>query len=219
MTYYDCQITHSEVISWVSQKSRDPDTPDWLESWLSVWIHRIPVELLHLTDLELKRLSNPNRFRQSFRARAIPRTPDKQGSPPALRTFPLSLLYKEWTWEHYRKLNLTFSTLSTERSMGVFIRGLSLCFGWKWGSGGGGGTFPTSRPARMARQPSFMTAPTLGIGYPVHRPYLTRWQSKIWKGTNTWSAGPTLARVGLGLYDTSSPCVIFSVTMPYFGHI
>jgi hypothetical protein len=86
-----------------------------------------------------KTLSNPNRFRQSFHARAIPRTPDKQGSPPALRTFPLSLLYKEWTWEHYRKLNLTFSTLSTERSMGVFIRGLSLCFGWKWGSGGGGG--------------------------------------------------------------------------------
>jgi hypothetical protein len=39
----------------------------------------------------LKTPLNPNRFQQSFRARATPRTPDKPGSPPTLRTSPLSL--------------------------------------------------------------------------------------------------------------------------------
>jgi hypothetical protein len=48
----------------------------------------------------------------------------------------LSLLYQEWTWEHYRKLNLTFFTLSVGGSMGVFIGGLNWCFAQKWGSGG-----------------------------------------------------------------------------------
>jgi hypothetical protein len=36
--------------------SRDPDTPEGLESWLSVEIHRIPAELLHSTELELRKL-------------------------------------------------------------------------------------------------------------------------------------------------------------------
>jgi hypothetical protein len=54
----------------------------------------------------------------------------------------LSLVYKEWTWEHYRKLNLTFFTFFARRSRGIFIGGLSQCFGWKWGSGG-----PLIRPA------------------------------------------------------------------------
>jgi hypothetical protein len=56
MTYYDWQITHSKVMSWVSLTSQNPDTPEELESRLSVRIHRIPVELLHLTKLELRKL-------------------------------------------------------------------------------------------------------------------------------------------------------------------
>jgi hypothetical protein len=36
--------------------SRDPDTPEGLESRLSVGIHRIPVELPHSIELELKKL-------------------------------------------------------------------------------------------------------------------------------------------------------------------
>jgi hypothetical protein len=56
MTYYDWQITHSKVMSWVSLTSQNPDTPEELESRLSVRIHRIPVELLHLTELELRKL-------------------------------------------------------------------------------------------------------------------------------------------------------------------
>jgi hypothetical protein len=36
--------------------SRDPDTPEGLESRLSVGIHRIPVELPHSIELELRKL-------------------------------------------------------------------------------------------------------------------------------------------------------------------
>jgi hypothetical protein len=36
--------------------SWDPDTPEGLESQLSVGIHRIPVELPHSTELELEKL-------------------------------------------------------------------------------------------------------------------------------------------------------------------
>jgi hypothetical protein len=36
--------------------SQNLDTPDGLESWLSVRIHRIPAELLHSTKLELEKL-------------------------------------------------------------------------------------------------------------------------------------------------------------------
>jgi hypothetical protein len=35
--------------------SRNPDTPEGLESWLSVKICRILAELLHSTELELKK--------------------------------------------------------------------------------------------------------------------------------------------------------------------
>jgi hypothetical protein len=76
--------------------SRDPDIPEGLERRLSVRICRIPAEFLHLTELELKKLClSLNGFWQSFHARATPRTPNKPGSPPAHRTLPLSLLYKE----------------------------------------------------------------------------------------------------------------------------
>jgi hypothetical protein len=36
--------------------SRNPDTPEGLESWLSMGIRRIPTELLHSTELELEKL-------------------------------------------------------------------------------------------------------------------------------------------------------------------
>jgi hypothetical protein len=71
-----------------------------------------------------------------------------------------------------------------------------------------------------------MVAPTLGIGYLVHRPSLTHWQSRIWKGANTWPAvrGGGAGRPHFGSVEpeiciTSPPRVIFSVTMPYFRHI
>jgi hypothetical protein len=36
--------------------SQDPDTPERLESWISVGIHRILAELPHSTKLELRKL-------------------------------------------------------------------------------------------------------------------------------------------------------------------
>jgi hypothetical protein len=160
--------------------------------------------------------SNSNEFWQSFRARASHRTPDMSGSPPAIRTSPLSLLYKDSTWEHYSKLNLTFSSPSRRR-------GVSELHHWSevvthqtltnrshtWWAG-----HPTRSPL------------TLGIKYYVHQPSLTCWQSGNCNGTNTWPASqgggavqPHFGSVGLGHCATSSPRVLLSTTMPYFGHI
>jgi hypothetical protein len=84
----------------------------------------------------------------------------------------------------------------------------------------GGGTCQAGWPARVVGRWSFVAALTLGIGCYMHWPSLTHWQSGIWKGANTWPAArPHFGLVGPGLCATSSPHVIFSVTMPYFGHI
>jgi hypothetical protein len=89
-----------------------------------------------------------------------------------------------------------------------------------------GPIYQADRPARVVRRPIFVAALTLIIGYLMHRPSLTRWQSRIWKGANTWLAGQGggagwlhFGSVGPGLCATSSTCVTFSVTMPYFGHM
>jgi hypothetical protein len=56
MTYYDWQITHSEESPRIIPTSQDSNTPDGLESRFSVKIHRILVELPHLTELDLGKL-------------------------------------------------------------------------------------------------------------------------------------------------------------------
>jgi hypothetical protein len=59
MAYFDWQITHFEVMHPLRGNvmgiptSQDPNTPEGLESRLSIRIHRIPAELPHLTELEL----------------------------------------------------------------------------------------------------------------------------------------------------------------------
>jgi hypothetical protein len=42
--------------------SQNPDTPEGLEQRLSVGIHRIPVELLHSSKLELRNHVGPPRI-------------------------------------------------------------------------------------------------------------------------------------------------------------
>jgi hypothetical protein len=86
-----------------------------------------------------------------------------------------------------------------------------------------GATCQAGRPARVAGRPSFLAAPALGIGCPMHRPSLTHWQSGVWKGANTWPAGqgggvgwPHFGSVAPRLCATSSHHVILSATMPYF---
>jgi hypothetical protein len=71
--------------------SQNPDTPKGFENRFSI---RILTDLPHSTKPELEKTpSNPNGFQQSFHARATLRTLDKLGSPLALRTSPLFLLY------------------------------------------------------------------------------------------------------------------------------
>jgi hypothetical protein len=95
MTYYDWQITHSEVMLQVSDKPESRYTKGTRESALcqnSQNSDRAPT-LVQTRARKTRR--NTNEFRQSFPARATPRTLDKPGSPPALKTSPLFLLFKE----------------------------------------------------------------------------------------------------------------------------
>jgi hypothetical protein len=110
---------------------QNPDTPEGLESPLSVRICRIPAELPHSTKLELGKL---HRIRtdsgRAFILELLRGHPTSQEVlQPSEPRLSLSLLYKEWSWENYRKLNLTFFTLFVRRSMGAFIGRLGQCFG------------------------------------------------------------------------------------------
>jgi hypothetical protein len=115
---------------------QNPNTLEGLESWLSIGIHRIPAELPHSIELELRELCRT--WTDSGRASVLELL---RGLPTSREVlWPSkshhSLLYKGWTWELYRKLNLTFFTPFAGWSTGVFIGGLSQCFGRKWRSGG-----------------------------------------------------------------------------------
>jgi hypothetical protein len=66
---------------------------------------------------------------------------------PSKPRLSLSTL-QEWTWEHYRGLNLTLFTLSARGSMVIFIRGWRRCFGQRLGAWG-----PLVRPTSHATCP------------------------------------------------------------------
>jgi hypothetical protein len=117
--------------------SRNPDTPEGLESRLSVEIHRILVELPHLTELELRKFCGTRM--DFYRASAL----------ELLRGLPIRqdvLWPPEPHLSLYSTNNELGSTIGSEtslsshffvrRSTRVFIGGLSRCFGIKWGSGG-----------------------------------------------------------------------------------
>jgi hypothetical protein len=94
MTYYDWQITHSEVMSY-----DNPDKPglQYTRGTRESVLYQNSQNSSRAPALDRTRAqktpSNPKGFWQSFCARATLRTPNKPGSPPALRTSPLSLLY------------------------------------------------------------------------------------------------------------------------------
>jgi hypothetical protein len=223
MTYYDWQITHSEVMSRVSRQARIPiHQRDSRVHSLSEFIE-FRLSSSTLTELELKKLYRT--WEDSDRASALELL---WGLPISLEVFQsseprLSLLYKEWTWKHYRKLNLTFFTLSAERSRRVFIGGLSRCLGQNWGSGG-----PLVRPAIHLTWPGgqVLWQHCLShIGYASCRLWLTHVEDGFQKDAKPWLASqgglasrPPFCSVWPGLCATSSPCVILSATMSYFGH-
>jgi hypothetical protein len=86
-------------------------------------------------------------------------------------------------------------------------------------------TCQAGQQCNLAGRPSFLLAPRLGIGYLEHHLFWTCRQNGFWKCANTLLAGqgdvagqPHLGSVELVLCATSFCRVIFSVTMPYFGH-
>jgi hypothetical protein len=91
---------------------------------------------------------------------------------------------QEWTWEHYRGLNLTFFTLSTGKSRRVFIGGLSRCLRQSLGSGG-----PL---VRLAIHLTWLGSQALWqhrlshIGYPSCRLNLTHVEDGFWKDAKPW---------------------------------
>jgi hypothetical protein len=120
--------------------SWDPDTPEGLESWLSVGIRIIPAELPHSAKLELRKLCRTQM--DSGRAFTLELVQGLLTSQEVLRpSEPRLSLYStkiEFGSPFRGGLNLTLFTPYAGRSAGVFIRGLSQCFGQKWGSGGRG---------------------------------------------------------------------------------
>jgi hypothetical protein len=129
--------------------SQNTDTPEGLESRLSVKIHRIPAELPHSIEQEL---GNLRRTRiDSGRASALKLLWGLLTSREVLRLseprISLSTL-QEWTWEHYGGLNLTLFTLSAGGTM-VFIGGVGQCCSQRLGAWG-----PLIRPTDHATWPS-----------------------------------------------------------------
>jgi hypothetical protein len=134
----------------------------------------------------------------------------------------LSIL-QEWTWEHYRGINLTLFTLSAEGSTMTFIGGIRRCCGTRLGTWG-----PHDRPADHATWPGGQVSSLhclSHIGYSSYRLTLTCGENGFCKSANTWPAGQgdvvghsQPGSVEPVLYATSFPHVILSMTMPYFGH-
>jgi hypothetical protein len=122
---------------------RNPYTLDRLESRLSIKICRIPVELSHSTQTDSGKLHwtqmDSSKASMLELLRGLP-TSGKVLWPSEPR-LSLSTL-QEWTWEQYRGLNLTFFTLSTIESTGVFIGGVRRCSSQRLGTWG-----PLVRPA------------------------------------------------------------------------
>jgi hypothetical protein len=114
--------------------SRNPNTPGELERRLSIRICRILPKLPHSIEPKLGNLHWT--WMDSSRASALKLL---RGLPtswevlwPSEPHLSLSTL-QEWTWEHYRGLNLTLFTLSTGGSTMVFIGGVRWCCGQRLG--------------------------------------------------------------------------------------
>jgi hypothetical protein len=159
MTYYDWQITHSEVMSWVSRQagipihqrdSRVGSLSEFTEFWQSsrtrldyssensVKSEWIPAEIPRLSYFEDSRQAGKSSGLQNL------------SSLSTLQRMNLGALYE--AKPHF------LHTFYKEEYGGIY-RGVKSVLWPKVGLGG---------PTCQASRPSFIGAPTLGIGYPVH---------------------------------------------------
>jgi hypothetical protein len=107
------------------------DTPEGLESWLSVKIHGILAELPHSTELELRKLrqTRMDLGRASVLELLRGLLTSREVIQPLEPCLSLSLLYKDSIRKPHGGLNLTFFTLFAGGSTMVFIGGVSRCSG------------------------------------------------------------------------------------------
>jgi hypothetical protein len=163
---------------------------------------RIPI---HQSDSRIGSLLEFAKFQQSFHTRPnqssknsvdpeqipakLPRSSyskdsqqaGKSSSPPNLTS--LSTL-QEWTWEHYRGLNLTLFTLSTEGSTMVFIGGVRRLCGQRLGTWA-----PLDRPTGHATWSGGQISSLHCLSHSGYSSYLltlTRGENGFWKCVNTW---------------------------------
>jgi hypothetical protein len=161
--------------------SRDPDTPEGLESWLSVRILRILTELPHSTELELRKL---HRTQIDFS-----------------RASALELLRGLLTrWEVLRPSEPHLSLYSTKIEFGRPLGGgakphflHTFCWGEHCGIyrrskavlwpkiGHARPTWQADRPCNLAGRPCFLIAPPLSIGYLEDCLCRTHRQNGFWK--------------------------------------
>jgi hypothetical protein len=184
--------------------SRDPDTPEGLESRLSIEIHRIPAELPHSTELELKKLC---RTRMDFgRAsvlkllRGLP-TSQKVLRPLEPRLYLYSTKFEFGSPLGGGGLNLIFFTLSAGGSTGVFIGGVRRCFGRRLGVWG-----PLVRPVGHATWPggqvslhclwALDTLSTTSAGH-IDKTVFGNTPTHGWLAKVVWPVGHSLARLSL----------------------
>jgi hypothetical protein len=180
--------------------SQNPDTPEGLESQLSVRIHRIPSEFLHLTELEFgKLLWTQMDFGRASTLELLrgPPTSWEVLRPSEPRLSPSTL--QQWTWQHYRGLNLTFFTLSARGSTGVFMGGVGGDLAEDWACEAHLLGQPTMILGQVATFSRSTTVSTLD----------TPLTNLLWHVVKTvfgntpghgWSTSPTLGRLG--------PCLV-----------
>jgi hypothetical protein len=158
--------------------SRDPDTLEGLERWLFVRIHRILAELPHSTELELKKLhrirtdcskaSVLKLLRGLLTSREVLRPSEPRLSLSTRQRMNLRALQE--AKPHF------LHTFCQEENGGIY-RGVKSVL---WPNVGlERPNCQANRPARVVRRPCFVVIVALGIGYLVHRPCLTCWQSGI----------------------------------------
>jgi hypothetical protein len=116
---------------------RNPDTLEGLKSRLSIGIHRIPAELPHPTELELRKFHQTRM--DSGRASALELLEELLTSREALLPLEPHLSIYSTKIEFGSSFggggqNLTFFTLSTGGSAVVFIGGVRWCSGRRLGT-------------------------------------------------------------------------------------
>jgi hypothetical protein len=177
--------------------SRNPDTPEGLQSRLSVRIHRIPAELPHSIEPEIKKLrrtqTDSGRVSALELFQGLPTSREVLSpSEPCLSLYSTKIEFRSplgGAKPHF------LHTFCRGEHRGIYKRSKVVL----WPKiGRVRPTCQAGRPCNLVGRPSFLLAPPLGIGNLEHRLFWAHRQNSFWKYANTWPVGHTLAQL--------SPC-------------